>query len=93
MLASMTTALATHAEAARAAILAKVDRCKAEKGIADSGIGRAALSDSMFVGRLRRRENVTLVKLDRLERWLDEALAAPQAPVPSSALPAVGSFV
>jgi hypothetical protein len=76
MLRDMTNAVATHAEAARAAIIAKIDRCKLARDIADSGIGRAALSDSMFVGRLRRGENVTLDKLNRLELWLDTALAA-----------------
>ena len=92
MFAGMTNAVATHAEAARAAILAKIDRCKATKGIADSGIGRAALSDSMFVGRLRRGENVTLEKLNRLERWLDHALTGAQ-PVSPASLPAAHSSV
>ena len=59
----------------RQAVLAHVDRFKAETGMRDSRISRNSVGESEFVTRLRAGDNVTLAKVARLELWLTEASA------------------
>lgn len=63
--------------ALREQVLQLVDQYKAAANVSDSTAGRRAIEDSMFIGRLRRGESATLIKIDRLEAFLRERLSRP----------------
>lgn len=67
--------MTTYSSALRQLVIGKVDEVRSLTGIADSGIGRAALKNAGFVKQLREGENMTLEKLEQLEIWLDAKLA------------------
>lgn len=50
--------------------LAEVDRFLAATGMAESTLGRLAVNDGKFVGRLRSGRTVTLAVLERARSWM-----------------------
>jgi len=69
----------SYADAARALVLAKVDRYRAAARVSDSTVGRRSKCHSGFVATIRRGEGVTLDKLARLEEWLNANIPAAEA--------------
>lgn len=63
----------TIVQSAIRAILARIDFFQSVSQVPDSSIGRLAASDSNIITRLRGGENITVEKLERLERWVSSA--------------------
>lgn len=61
-------------------VLSKVELYAERSGLAESTIGRHALSDSLFIKKMRTGWGFTVDKMKRLEQWLDLNLQEPMAP-------------
>lgn len=69
------------------AIIARIDLFQKSTGVPDSTIGRLTTGDSNTIYRLRDGENITIEKLEKIERWLaaadprrDYEIRRPRAP-------------
>lgn len=59
--------------------LAEVDRFVAATGMAETTLGRRAVNDGKFIGRLRSGKTVTLSVLERARSWMRDHQPADRA--------------